>query len=347
MPSPKPSPSPVALPEDLVAVCLDANCMGEGRLKLSAIEKLGALIDEQDLDVDIWVPEPVLWEWAEHLHSQFDTARTGYLSAWEALKRGGWTVPQELPNLGPAQVEDTLTGLREALEAIECTVLDLSSYPQIAANALRDQTLLTGVGRRKSTVKAGAADSASFRLLDAALKETGGPRTVALVSADQDARTFFTQRPDVVIVPSVWDLQRSVTAMRNGSEIAADQARQAMRELLPQLSPWILEDTPIEGSPELRAGSRLTGHEVASTLRLESVDSVVDIEFIDVSVRDDYAIAEVDALVTVERGMQVLSAVNDQIEYDVESFDGVRGRLQVSAMRGPQAWSVEVEEIHF
>lgn len=321
--------------------------MGEGRLRLSAIEKLGTLIDEQDLDVDIWVPEPVLWEWAEHLHAQFETARSGYLSAWEALRRAGWSVPAELTATGPTHVDDAVVGLRQALEAIECTILDLSTDPQIAADALRDQTLLTGVGRRKATVKAGGADSASFRLLDSALQRTAGSRSVALVSADQDAHAFFARHPDVVVVPSVWDLQRSVTAMRNGSEIATDQAREAISELLPQLSPWALEDTPIDGHPELRAGSRLTGHEVATTLKLESVDSVVHVDFVDVSVRDDYAIAEVEALVTIERGMQVLSAVNDQVEYDVESFDSVRGRLQVSAMRGPNAWSVEVDQAHF
>lgn len=95
--------------------------------------------------------------------------------------------------------------------------------------------------------------------------------------------------------------------MRSGSEIATDQARKAVRELLPQLAPRTLEDTPIEGYPELRAGSRLSGLEVATTLKLEPVDSVVEVDFVDVSLRDDYAIAEVEALVTIERGMRVLS----------------------------------------
>lgn len=132
--------------------------MGEGRLKLSAIEKLVALIDEHDLDVDVWVPEPVLWERAEHLHTLFATARTGYLATWEGLERAGWSMPSELSILGPAHVDDTVVGLRRALEAIDCTILDLATCPRIAADALRDQTLLTGVGRRKQTVKAGAAD---------------------------------------------------------------------------------------------------------------------------------------------------------------------------------------------
>ncbi|MEP9363037.1 TetR/AcrR family transcriptional regulator C-terminal domain-containing protein [Nocardioides sp. CN2-186] len=81
------------LPETLVAVCLDANCMGEGRLRLSAVEELADLIDTQELSVEVWVPEPVVWEWAEHIYDQFLESKTQFALGWQALEHGGFESP--------------------------------------------------------------------------------------------------------------------------------------------------------------------------------------------------------------------------------------------------------------
>lgn len=64
---------PVELPIGLVAVAIDTNSTGAD-LQLSRLAKLADLLDEQELDeVQIWVPEPVVWEWAEHIHRKFES----------------------------------------------------------------------------------------------------------------------------------------------------------------------------------------------------------------------------------------------------------------------------------
>ena len=57
------------------AVVLDANVMSRGRLTLDVIDEIVAVIEERELDAEVWVPEPVVWEWAEHACSDLHSSR--------------------------------------------------------------------------------------------------------------------------------------------------------------------------------------------------------------------------------------------------------------------------------
>lgn len=337
------------LPETLVAVCLDANCMGEGRLRLSAVEELAGLIDTQELSVEVWIPEPVVWEWAEHIYDQFFESKKQYVLGWQVLEHGGFESPTDIWKQGPADVDEVVRRLTHALEATYgLRVLFLESELSIARLALRDQILQLGVARRKSSVKSGAADSASFRLIDSKLSSIPGNASVAVVSGDQDARTYFTERRDVVLLPSLWAAKRAIVGMRTGSEIAEDQVEDAIRTTLPEFSREQLQDAPIDGRPEVRADSRLRGREVSTSFAVQEIERVLSIDSVDVSFSDGYGTALVDVEVVVARELQVLSSINDELEYDVDTFDGVSAVLQVSAMRGlGNYWSIEVDEILF
>lgn len=342
-------PEPVDLPEHLVAIGLDTNCMGEGRVRITSVQELAELIGDQDLHIEIWIPEPVIWEWAEHLHGEFINAQAQYSAAWETLKQGGFAMPPELAEAGPADVQDVVERLTQSLEEVDdVRILSLELHPEIARLALRDQTLQTGVGRRKSSVKTGAADSASFRLLDAAKARLAGETAMAVVSGDRDAKERYGSSPDVTLLLSIWAAKRSLVGMRTGSEIAEDQIKEAIFHELTSTGAEQLADAAIEGTPHLRDGIRLRGRELSSTLTPIEVEQVLAVDSVDVSLRDDYGIALVDAHVVVRRELQVLNAFSDQIEYDVETFDGVRATLEVSAVRGTGTyWSLEVEEVLF
>ena len=66
----------------------------------------------------------------------------------------------------------------------------------------------------------------------------------------------------------------------------------------------------------------------------------------DASSSDGYGTALVHALVTSNRELQVLNPINDEVEFDVETFYNVPATLQISAVHGSGTfWSIEVEQI--
>lgn len=336
----------VAFPEDLLAVCLDANAMSRGRLNLDAIEDLSNVIESQELDVQIWVPEPVVWEWSEHLAATLTEARTQYEDARGQVEAagvsefigGGWE--------SAVDVDEVVAGIHTALENLEgVTVLTFARHADVAVEGLRDQVLLRTPGRRKSKVKTGAADSSSFRLALSELGRNGG--SMVVVSGDQDATSYFTGNPSVVLVNSLSRAKAGIVAMRTGSEIAVGRVREAVLARLPHLLRVELGAPEVDGVAVLDVDSRLRGRVVESNVELVSIDHVVAIDEVEVSQSEGYGTALVEALVSVERELQVLSDVNELIEMDVETFDGLRAGLEVSAESDNGIdWDIVIDKVH-
>jgi len=166
--------------DHLTAAVFDANCFGRGR---PDVDQLGYHAQRlAEIGIETWVPEPVAWEWAEHLAQDWNTLRVGLAEGDKRLRKAGlsgYTTPY--PN---------------AAAVAEAFLAQLGSIPHVvvvplgAANArhgLRDQILQLPPGRRKEGVKTGASDSAWLREI---LERVGQDvMRVLFISTDHDLRT--------------------------------------------------------------------------------------------------------------------------------------------------------------
>lgn len=137
-------------------VVLDTNMSGgKGDFSESWVRGLAGRLGGQG--VELWVPQVVLWEWAEHAAA----TQEGVLPGLRKLDR------LNISGL-PAAPTKTLT-TPEIAAAIEANLQAMPNVEVVpvggesAIAALKDQVLLTGPGDRKEGVKTGAADSALVR----------------------------------------------------------------------------------------------------------------------------------------------------------------------------------------
>ncbi|MBB2749219.1 UNVERIFIED_ORG: hypothetical protein FHR35_009132 [Microbispora rosea subsp. rosea] len=165
----------------LLAVALDTNALGRGRPHLGNLTTLAARL--QVIGLPVWVPEPVAWEWAQHIGEDWQAALGTTAPSWRQLADAGLTVtPPASPYTDQSAVQRAFL---EALAKIDnLTVVPLSA--DSAKEGLKDQILQRPPGRRKDGVKTGAADSAWLRDLQRAAQ--GDLSRVLLVSADGDIK---------------------------------------------------------------------------------------------------------------------------------------------------------------
>ncbi|MER6008993.1 hypothetical protein ABT120_61420 [Nonomuraea angiospora] len=162
-------------------MALDTNALDRGRPHLGKLRTLAARL--KVIGLPVWVPEPVAWEWAQHIaedwQALFGPARTAYRRLGDA---GLQVTSPSSPYADHEAVQDAFL---ESLKEIDNVTL----VPLSAGNAkegLKDQILQRSPGRRKDGVKTGGADSAWLRdLRDHAGGDLG---RVLLVSADADVK---------------------------------------------------------------------------------------------------------------------------------------------------------------
>jgi hypothetical protein len=156
------------------AIALDANIFNSA----PGISALSSLAERADTHgrVEIWIADTVIWEWGQHLHETHNTLR----AAAKKLRSAG--LPAKDP--GDLSAQEVAGQLRERINALgrSVRIVDTSSF---AHDALRDQILLEGPGKRKGDVKTGAADSAHLRAYHA--EALSQEINYLLVSADGDA----------------------------------------------------------------------------------------------------------------------------------------------------------------
>lgn len=61
------------LRDDLLAIVLDTNAMGDGSLNMKTLRELPK-ITKKFPDLEIWIPEPVIWKWASHAQQTYTDA---------------------------------------------------------------------------------------------------------------------------------------------------------------------------------------------------------------------------------------------------------------------------------
>jgi rRNA-processing protein FCF1 len=182
---------------DQNAVVIDTNFVGRGKFSLDVIAKFAKrLLDHR---LQLIIPEFVIWEWAEHAHSDIEV-----LAA--AVKTAGSKIDRSLFQLGECpgvpDIEVLIGEIETLLSEIENVQIE-ASEPQEALGALRQQVLQIGAGSKKEGVKTGAADAllvqlaerlldtfdrlavaTSDKLLAATAQDIAGPVTVVQTQKD-------------------------------------------------------------------------------------------------------------------------------------------------------------------
>lgn len=172
------------------AIVLDTNAFPLGprayRKPLLSLTTLASLADDAAAEgVEIWIPEVVVWELAEHAADYFAQGYPTWSAMARRLGRDGGVLGIPAPADLTAQeiheqTEDAVSGVKN--------VRIISCRPESALAGLRDQVLQMGPATPKQGVKTGAADSAWVRDI---LAEADATTEFHLVSADADPLMAF------------------------------------------------------------------------------------------------------------------------------------------------------------
>ena len=133
-------------------VVVDANQLGDkGHVNPRSLRFLARALSIEERE--LWIPEPVLWEWAEHMVSDLLAASSGTRTALRLLAPEAADLMERPQDYLATKVIETLADIPN--------VLVLSPHGDAWRLGVRDQVLAMGAGRRKSDVKTGAADTVS------------------------------------------------------------------------------------------------------------------------------------------------------------------------------------------
>ncbi|MEV6523210.1 hypothetical protein AB0M43_14765 [Longispora sp. NPDC051575] len=172
------------LPQGLGAIVLDTNCLGGGLLNMSKLLDLRQIIHAKMLGLEVWIPEPVLWEWAEHAQREYDELDRAVRSRKRRLELAGVEIALPWPGdpMRASAEQQVICGLEALPEPFK--ILRLKDRLEVAAQALQDQILVRPPAKRKEGVKTGVADIAMLRLAIAEAEERS--LTILIVSGDND-----------------------------------------------------------------------------------------------------------------------------------------------------------------
>lgn len=172
------------------AVVVDASVMGKGGdLRLSTLGQIASLA-VRDGHLDVWVPEPVLWEWCEHATREHSAAADSLRVSRGRLQRAGVEVPEMV-----LSTQEVRAQVEAAVRAMPRTKV-VKLMAEDAHAALQDQILGVPPGERLTTsagrsVKTGASDSAWIRTVHRAANRDADKYVI--LSADGDVATAYKQ----------------------------------------------------------------------------------------------------------------------------------------------------------
>ncbi len=168
-------------------VVVDTNVLGAGRLQIDQIE---GLADELlYVDVEVVVPEVVIWEWAEHARADLIDLEENARQLRKRVGRAGLNDLHPAVSAAGSEIPDgqeIVERMRARLEALP-NVRVLPTSPEAALDGLRSQVLQIGAGSRKPSAggtKTGAADAAW--VYDALSLAGGNPARLAFLTKDSD-----------------------------------------------------------------------------------------------------------------------------------------------------------------
>ncbi|MDP3713896.1 MAG: hypothetical protein Q8R60_15575 [Mycobacteriales bacterium] len=332
-------------PEAIKAIALDANAMPKGAFSHEHLVRIAGVVEENELDAAVWLPEPVLWEWAEHLFGLLLSADAAVGSAVRAQSTAG-LAPHWNPNdTRPSQVDRVLAELERCIADVDgVEILRLSSYPGIAGAALRDQVLQVGTGRRKTSgelrIKTGASDSASFRLIEAAAATADDP--VIVISNDRDARTYFASSATVSVFPDWWTLHRPLLRMSPAHEVQRLRIATELAGRLETASDVDLTGATVSGGsgtfPLLFDSSLYLSVQVD----LQGINLAMDYQELDISPNGNEITGEVLGSVSLTAQAAWWNDREERLEHEWVNDDNVGAVIRFSATRAASGWDITI-----
>jgi hypothetical protein len=189
------------------AIGIDTNAVGKGGYNEGQLREL-ARQAAQHGGLQLWIAEPVVWEWADHLRED----RVNFNQARTKLKGAGIQVDAQ-----PPEIDDALKFVHDGITSMGPHVKIVSIEP-VAVEALKDQILVRPPGERvgrdgkavttkkERSVKTGAADSAIYRAYHHQAEKKND--SYVILSGDSDVTKahehwgigvvkVFTQRDDL------------------------------------------------------------------------------------------------------------------------------------------------------
>ena len=177
---------PESVRHGLRAIVFDTNSFPNGGLNLELLKDWGDRAAEENFEV--WVPEPVVWELAEHAAASWEGGLASAKRVHKSMRTAGLEAPaSDNPYSSREEVMAAVEGLVRSL-APSVRILELDG--DLAAAALRDQVQLHPPAKKKSDVKTGAADSAWIRQVLRAAENNVD--SFVIVGSDADVYRAFT-----------------------------------------------------------------------------------------------------------------------------------------------------------
>src|SRR6266704_3621525 len=206
------------LADQLRAVVLDTNCMSRGRINLDRLREWAD--DLRSESIELWLPETVVWEWAEHSAADLAVATGTYQASWPGLVAAGFDLPA-IEDLSPERATQMVI---DAIMSVHENVVIVAIDGASAHAALRDQILQLPPGSKVNTkekrtpwVKTGAADSAAVRAVHA---HAGGSSDYAVGTRDSHwSKTYAAQGWDVPSIHrSLEELRKALFSITSAEE---------------------------------------------------------------------------------------------------------------------------------
>lgn len=179
---------PKAVRQPLQAVVVDANAYGPVGPDILALAELAR--DLAAIGIQTWIPEPVAWEWAEHLAAQWTAAVNTVMTPSRQLRRAG--LPPLFVRPSYRDRDEVIAAFLTRIEGVPHTEV-VSLTGESARQGLKDQVLQRSPAKTKSDqkVKTGGSDSAWLR--DVIAKAGGAADELLFLSADADIKRAYEQ----------------------------------------------------------------------------------------------------------------------------------------------------------
>jgi rRNA-processing protein FCF1 len=159
-------------------IVLDANSLRRAHFRRDALAQWVEAAGGGD--VEILVPEVVVWEWAEHASLAIDAVAGVHRDfAVDGLLHRLPELPSAIPKA--ELVERIMKGLPEG-------VTIWRPGPSVWRAAVESQVLQTGVGERKHDVKTGASDAVVLACVSEQVESRRGAEAVVLATSDKRLR---------------------------------------------------------------------------------------------------------------------------------------------------------------
>jgi hypothetical protein len=320
------------------AIAVDSNAFGEkATFNIGLLRRLAR--DAAERGIQVWLPEPVLWELAAHIADAVDVMTTTVVAQNKLLARAGLDTVALPPYpdreaLIERIIEDAC-GI-EGLIVVECSEESLRE-------ALRDQITLRPPADTVKGIKTGAADSAWIR---AVREEASDPTNQSCVIVSNDKaverayRSWGEQPP--AIFPSLFTMRERVFGFRASSSQTIMLAARVVQVLIKTgtlvgtIQPETLDVRVLLHDPDLAEGRDI----------VEALGEVTEIKALvaaQVRNREDDAriLAWMDVLADINLGVALIDPITEELSREQIVLPDLLIRVPLLMQLGDQgdAWT--------